>query len=996
MKIKKKSILTINELNNGYTAKNKSALDLSSFENIESMMVDGKNLYIEADSRTIIISKYSKLKYAKLPNSSNYINLINSGLIDNTAIFTPKKKIKGTSYNDTINIDREIKKLNINSGKGNDTITVSDNIYASTITSKYGSNNITINDCAKTTITMGAGSDVITINSSNKNIIKAGNGNNIINLYDGQNTVTLGKNNDIINIFGDSTTSIKAGAGQNTINVDNSLSFGTITLQEEKKKANNTITFNSEFDDEYEFIKENNDFKISNGDDSILTIKDYFKTGSKYASHTIKVNNEEKTLEDLLNYSENNTLTIKGSGTINGTSHSNYIIANDQTSSKAKNDIIKAGKGNDTINAGKGKNSIYFYSGDGNDTIINGGGSDTLIFQSGTNLTFNQPDNSKDLIISYGDDSVTLKDYDSEKGTSVRYVQVGKTKKTLEAWLGKEIKIDKSKIYTVKEKLFTEKNNYTLKIKETTNYETLKFSPSTDLEYIRHAGSEDLTIKLTTFIAFEEDEGYMPVEIVLENYFKNENYPIKNIINYNRTLDLKEKTIPIYADTNDTIIDGTDNDDLIYLQGDFGTVKYITPKKGDDVIEDKIDYIKFNKHTGEYSYDNESTYNYIFNSGDGNDTINGCYFGQVKTNLIFNDEDSLDGLNIEYNDDNIKINYNNNNNSVTLNAYNFTIDDTPYTIIPNLLNINTKNNEYQILNFYVNGYKPEGGEMVSCNNRGVVLDQTNKIIYGTDNYNSLVSVTDNGALDSYDGYTIYVGNGGAYVRGENCTIYNNYAKSFIDGINSTIYGSDFGDTISVSNSTIYAGNGNDSIRINPVCEANSTVYAGNGNNTLNIDGSSELYGGINDDIYNIYASSWLFGSLNLYIEDYGGNDEINLRTYGFARGCIPYININHEGQYENDLYIKNSEAKILIKNYFSDFGKIESITSYFAYEDSKYLLSINENAIDSIKTSVASWLVENGYDDVYSAVTDELNGSSNMNELSTYFQNIYEWQKIQS
>jgi Ca2+-binding RTX toxin-like protein len=65
------------------------------------------------------------------------------------------------------------------------------------------------------------------------------------------------------------------------------------------------------------------------------------------------------------------TVTITGSGTINGTSGNDVILGS------AGNDVINAGGGNDTICAGDGNDTIT--DGPGNDTVLAGDGGDVMV-----------------------------------------------------------------------------------------------------------------------------------------------------------------------------------------------------------------------------------------------------------------------------------------------------------------------------------------------------------------------------------------------------------------------------------------------------------------------------------------------------------------------------------------------------------------------------------------------------------------------------------------
>ena len=284
------------------------------------------------------------------------------------------------------------------------------------------------------TINAGAGNNLIISTDGNYDKITAGNDGNTVELKTGTKVVTTGSGADIINIAGIGARTIKAGAGNNTININNSSDFGCVTVVEQKLKAANDIRFTNDIDNTYTLIKTGNDLMLS-GQNSNLTVKDYFTANSKSATTTFYENNDnELSLEDLV--ASVQEFVVTGKGTVIGTKHDNVVKTNDVAlTGSASNDTIKAGKGNDIINAGRGKNSIYFYAGDGNDTIENGGGTDTLVFERNTAVSCSL-DNNK-LTITYGNlgDTIVVNNYSTAH--SVKYIKIGTTKKAVSDYLPK-------------------------------------------------------------------------------------------------------------------------------------------------------------------------------------------------------------------------------------------------------------------------------------------------------------------------------------------------------------------------------------------------------------------------------------------------------------------------------------------------------------------------------------------------------------------------------
>ena len=480
-----------------------------------------------------------------------------------------------------------------------------------------------------------------------------------------------------------------------------------------------------------------------------------------------------------------NGTIITGLGTIKGTDYRDYITTDDYEGQKARNDVIKAGKGNDIINAGKGKNSIYFYSGDGNDTIINGGGEDTLVFEKGTELTFTQEDGSKDLVIKYGNGSVTLKDYDSAEGTSIRYIKVGNTKKTLEKYMGTEIEIPKgSKVYKITPSKF-HFGEYTYEdivFTKTTSYDALKFEPSEDISFRRYynEGTENnLCID-----AYYEKYDYFGT-IILQDYFSNENFPIQFIQNYGKITKLEDdiNKYGVYSIINkeNSIAKGTDGNDSFYCNAENYV---IDAGKGDD-------YIPLNSNS-----------KCIFHSGDGNDIVNIPANAEYLGTLVFEDEENIiNNLKTSYikdyqvgygkmgyNSDVIQIKYNNEKDSVTIPIDSYRAQFATYTI-------QTENETFLV------------------HSRGIMYNDTNKIIYGTSNDDDfqvssnsekiMVKYGENEYYQNIEGKicTINGGQGNDSINfSEDSSFINVYANIKSDGtFDDNLYLTDYNGTVIIKN-----------------------------------------------------------------------------------------------------------------------------------------------------------------------------------------------------
>lgn len=399
--------------------------------------------------------------YTKTINTGNGVNTVNvnsSGKVtvnggngvDNITIDGQGTHIvkTGAGENSVTITSSAQGKATITGGADKDLIQVFNNDSDTTINAGNGDNVVYIQgSTAKNIVTAGSGADTITLATNADGItstVNAGNGaNNITFQGKGNNTIISGKDNDTINVnTGTTNTTIKAGKGENTINIENNpySSFGNITLTEEKVNATNIINFKYEIDNNYTLIESGNDLIIQNDSEyangSKIKIQGYYLTRTsktKYAEIELKINGTSKTVDELLSLTGKG-MTIGGSGTITGTKNADNILANDyDTTLKASNDTITAGKGNDTINAGRGKNTIKFNVGDGADIIQDGGGTDTLVFANGVAVTAKYVEN--DLVISYGTqgDTITLKDYTTDH--SVKNIKIGDKTTALETYL---------------------------------------------------------------------------------------------------------------------------------------------------------------------------------------------------------------------------------------------------------------------------------------------------------------------------------------------------------------------------------------------------------------------------------------------------------------------------------------------------------------------------------------------------------------------------------
>ena len=220
------------------------------------------------------------------------------------------------------------------------------------------------------TINAGAGNDVV-VGSKYSDTIKAVSGNNIIIGGDGNDKLYAGKGSDsfVFDVNGDGNDIIYSSDNNDV------LGFGTVTMSEGKP------TFVPGVDaSKLTYTKSGNNLVISYGEDSSVTLSNYFKQkeGSALTQIATGANAQGLIYTDIKD-------------AVINTSNGTYL--NDNITGTKKADKIYTGKGNDTINAGAGNDTIYV-NGEGTKSFTVGinDGNDTINMSSKANLEFTLSD----------------------------------------------------------------------------------------------------------------------------------------------------------------------------------------------------------------------------------------------------------------------------------------------------------------------------------------------------------------------------------------------------------------------------------------------------------------------------------------------------------------------------------------------------------------------------------------------------------------------------
>ncbi|MCZ6187133.1 Ig-like domain-containing protein, partial [Campylobacter ureolyticus] len=456
------------------------------------------------------------------------------------------------------------------------------------------------------------GDDKITLNGGN-DYIDAGSGNDTVNAGSGNDIIIGGSGNDSLNGgSGSDTYKFARGFGKDLIiNTINQGEIETIEFIDDIKPS------------ELKFSKKNLDLVVGFKDDTItdsITIKDFYKPPYNSGINRVKFSDSTilnlKDINDLVlnsnsndlavntnhNYTINSNIkdvtitTLGGNDDITSTGNS-YIdsgAGDDSIITKAGKDTIKAGSGRDYINSGDGDD--YIDAGNGDDILVGGMGNDTLIGGLGSDIYEFSGNFGNDIIINEDEKNTTdkIKFSDDTKASDLKFYQDD----------NKNLIISKGK------------NSITIKGFYSFNKDNM---PNSVIDQIQFNDGSYLNLKEINALALlssDDSNNYLSV-------VTNDGYEVnaKGGDDFISTLGGDDKILSgsgsdkIYSgagndyidagDGNDIIDAGSGNDILIGGKGDdtliggSGSDTYIFDKEfGDDLIIDgDKDVIKFSSFT---------------------------------------------------------------------------------------------------------------------------------------------------------------------------------------------------------------------------------------------------------------------------------------------------------------------------------------------------------------------------------------------------------------
>ena len=561
-------------------------------------------------------------------------------------------KILGGQGNDYIN--GEEGSDFIDGGEGNDTIT---DYYSFNII-KGGDGDDTIT--SQGTIEGGKGNDVIYALDGDNQIdggdgddtIFSSYGNNVIKGGDGNDTITArgiidgGKGDDVINsldTWSGDTYIFNLGDGKDTIH-DFGLSYAMGHIG---AGLDDTLKFGEGIEASAITLERSGDdliFKFSATDQ--VNIKNWFYSAFEIIEYVEFTNGTKWTIENLkklsiINIANSTTETLNG---WEGIDKIYGLGGNDTIYGYAGDDILDGGEGNDTINGGRGNDLIL--GGAGDDTIIDNNGVNTIFGDEGNDTIiggdindFIDGGNGNDIITdSYGFNSIKGDD-GNDTITSQGIIEGGKGDDAINAsdYTSGDIYIfnlgdgkDTIRDYGISNALGYSGNGLddTVKFGEGIDASAVSLARNGNDLVFKISETDQVTIKDWFLHGFFQIENIQFADGTSWNIDTLRNMPItvvgterddvlygwngKNIINGGAGNDL------INGGYRNDLIDGGNGNDNITDEYGFNTIKggdgndTITARgifeggKGDDVIT---------------ASDHTSGDTYIFNLGDGKDTI---------------------------------------------------------------------------------------------------------------------------------------------------------------------------------------------------------------------------------------------------------------------------------------------------------------------------------------------------------------------------------------
>ena len=703
----------------------------------------------------------------------------------------------------------------------------------------------------------------------------------------GNDTITGTTGSDVIN-GGDGDDNISGGVGNDKLTGGKGKDIFIFT----KNEGVDTITDADKDDiiritgtsaDKLKYGKQGNNLEIyyddSMDENNKIVVKNYFKKFLKGQQPQIEVWEEgiDEFPHDIV--IENYFLT--GKGTITGTKGDDNIVgSNSKDTIKAVSgiDTIEGRGGNDTLYGGTTANSqttFIFTPGDGQDVVNSGKGEDTLLFNDIENLSFEQgAKNKKDLVIRYSNNENDF---------------------------------------------VTVKNYFTVNKQGLVNGINSKNS-------IKHFIVNNQEISSGFIIGTaEKDRIYTYGDTTLNKIYACDGNDLINIDVDNITAYGGNGCDNVSINASGTTVYGGDGNDRI---SSFGTNNIIIGGKGNDRLT----------VSGNFMSEEEYQTVFIFNKGDGNDSLTSWSNHSV---LKFADS-SLSDLKLERLGDGLIIKYNSGKDSVMLRAF-YGYDAGEYSLVD-------KNGQEKTLDDFIADYKTiplySAKKFVgNKDNDDFRLEDVKNLIVDASDGNDRMSITATGT-------TVYGGNGNDLIG--------------IDGIDNTVYGGKGYDRFYVNR--YYYGN---SYEDNMESQTTFVFKKGDGNDRFLSYSQGDSVLKFADSLLSNLALE-RFGN-SLVIKYNSGKDSITLEEYFDEGNNGKYTLIDKKGQektlddfiseYSSSIPV-SSTTEIIGTNYDDDINvRTNNLTVY------------GMKGNDSISISASGTTVYGGDG------SDEINVSSGTNNI---------------
>ena len=362
----------------------------------------------------------------------------------------------------------------------------------------------------------------------------------------------------------------------------------------------------------------------------------------------------------------------------------NGTTGNDVLYGGSLNDYIDGREGNDILNGKGGSNLFVFRTGSGKDIIENDIGTDTVSLTANTGIKFSHNMANQDLSILYGNnDSVTLQDYYVNNSHSVKNIIYNSSSSTLEDAIERYGVDIQGTIYNDNivgsngsDTIFGNKGNDTILAGDGDDiieggrgkdyldggdgHNKFVFNTGDGFDTIANSTGVDMVVlNDRANIHFEHDlatknlvMNYGSGDYVsLAGYYFDNNHSVKLIQNGSELLTVKDaiNTYGIHirgTEANDTLQGSIANDILYAGKGN----DVLTGGRGNDILDGGA---------GQNSY--------MFNAGDGHDTIVNNGTALSKDYIIFSNQTNI-SLSHDLSNNDLIINYGN-NDSITLQDY---------------------------------------------------------------------------------------------------------------------------------------------------------------------------------------------------------------------------------------------------------------------------------------------------------------------------------------